>query len=336
MEDVMAEAASSATSMIGDHQARRLLVERRGRLREVVDQGGGPRVGELLTEVDEALERLEGGSWGRCALCHDPIERDRLAADPTVAVCVDCLSPDQRRALERDLELARHIQGALLPDAKTRFPGWQFCFEYRPLGLVSGDYCDLIPNGDTLFFALGDISGKGVSAAMLMANLQAILRSMVALGTPLAELMDRANRLFCDSTLANSYTTLVSGTVSPSGRLDICNAGHPPPLLLLDGTLRRIPASGVPIGLFASARYEVMTFDLSPGDRLLMFSDGVIESCGPDGAEFGSRPLERIARDSAARPAADVVRSCLEEVDRFRGGCAATDDVSLMAISRTE
>jgi serine phosphatase RsbU (regulator of sigma subunit) len=192
-----------------------------------------------------------------------PIEQDRLAADPTVSVCVECLSPDQRRALEHDLELARHIQGALLPDARVSFPGWEFCFEYRPLGLVSG-------------------------------------------------------------------------TVSPSGRLEICNAGHPSPLLLRDGELQQIPASGVPVGLFNSARYELSCFDLSPGDRLLMFSDGVIESCGPGGEEFGSEPLARIACDNGARRAADVVRSCLDEVDRFRAGCAATDDVAVMAVARTE
>jgi sigma-B regulation protein RsbU (phosphoserine phosphatase) len=254
-----------------------------------------------------------------------------------VAVCVECLSPRQRRALEHDLELAGNIQGALLPDAHVAMPGWEFHYEYRPLGAVSGDYCDLIlnaENGGGLFFALGDVSGKGVSAAILMANLQAILRSLVALGTPLPELMDRANHLFCGSTMANSFTTLVSGTVAESGRLEICNAGHCPPLLLLDGRLLQIPASGVPVGMFTSARYQVQSYDLRPGDRLLMFTDGLVEAPGPGGEELGSEPLQQIARDSGGRPADEIARSCLDSVDRFRSGFPIADDMAVMAIAR--
>jgi sigma-B regulation protein RsbU (phosphoserine phosphatase) len=314
-----------------------MLLERRSRLREVTERTGGARVQELIEEVDEALDRIERGSWGECELCHDPIEQHRLAADPTVAVCVECFSPAQRRALEHDLELAGHIQGALLPDPRVTMPGWEFHYEYRPLGTVSGDYCDLILNRDSdggLFFALGDVSGKGVSAAILMANLQAILRSLVALGLPLPELMDRANRLFCGSTMANSFTTLVCGSVTETGILEICNAGHCPPLLLLDGKLHQIPASGVPVGLFNSVRYEVETFDLGPGDRLLMFTDGLVEALGPDGEEFGSEALDQIASDSRGRTARDIARSCLESVDRFRAGTPITDDVAVMAIAR--
>jgi sigma-B regulation protein RsbU (phosphoserine phosphatase) len=123
---------------------------------------------QLLKEVDAALARMEAGTYGLCEACHEPLEKDRLLADPLVRLCVDHLTPNQRRALEQDLELASQLQRGLLPEANLTFGGWATSYHYRPLGLVSGDYCDLVvrENGSkNLFFALGDVAGKGVAAS---------------------------------------------------------------------------------------------------------------------------------------------------------------------------
>src|SRR5215472_10168248 len=100
----------------------------------------------LLHEVDSALERMDNGSYGQCEECHDPIEQDRLLADPLVRYCLDHLSPSQRAALQRDLDLASQVQRNLLPQESLRAAGWETSYHYAPLGPVSGDYCDLIPS----------------------------------------------------------------------------------------------------------------------------------------------------------------------------------------------
>ena len=164
------------------------LVARRQRLESsarVVGLAGG--IAELLSEVDAALARIETGTYGLCESCHDTIEKDRLLADPLVRLCLDHLTEGQRRALEQDLEFAGQLQRGLLPQANLQFGGWAVSYHYRPLGLVSGDYCDLVAreNGSTdLFFALGDVSGKGVAASMLMSQLHAIFRTLATTDLP--------------------------------------------------------------------------------------------------------------------------------------------------------
>ena len=146
------------------------LEARRRRLESTLKAvGSQDSIAELLSEVDAALARMEAGTYGLCEVCHETVEKDRLLADPLVRLCLDHLSADQRRALEQDLELAGQLQRGLLPETNLRFGGWTVSYHYRPLGLVSGDYCDLVvrENGSTnLFFALGDVSGKGVAASL--------------------------------------------------------------------------------------------------------------------------------------------------------------------------
>src|SRR4051812_4905978 len=105
-------------------------------------------VSRLLHEVDSALRRMEDGTFGLCEACHDPIESDRLMADPLIRFCLGDLSPSEQRALEDDLQLASSIQSELLPEPSLRIDGWEVAFHYQPAGVVSGDYCDLITSAD--------------------------------------------------------------------------------------------------------------------------------------------------------------------------------------------
>jgi phosphoserine phosphatase RsbU/P len=321
-----------------DSTLRTQLMSRRQRLQEAVAVSPGRAyLTSLLKEVDAALSRMGDGSFGLCEECHEPIERDRLAADPLVRLCLDHLTAPQQRALEQDLELAASIQSALLPRNGVMHSGWRAIYHYEPAGPVSGDYCDLIPSEDgSLFFMLGDVSGKGVAASMLMAHLHAMIRALTGIGLPLVQMVERASRLFCESTLANQYATLVCGRADMSGDVELCNAGHLAPLLAQDTAVRSFESTGLPLGLFCSEEFSVEKARLRAGDRLVLFTDGLSESQNPQGEEFGVKPLIEMMRTPHLLSAQGFVRSCVSKAFDFRSGLPARDDLTLMVIERIE
>ena len=186
------------------------LTERRERLQETIKYVPDPvKLYSLLQQVDSALERIDNGSYGICDVCHDPIEADRLIMNPLLTVCLDHLNHHQRKALEQDLELAIKIQRNLLPENHLNVNGWDFCYHYSPAGTVSGDFCDFIKLDDqSVLFVLGDVSGKGISASLMMSHLHALIRSLLSFNLPVNEIVTRANRLFCESTLSTHYATM--------------------------------------------------------------------------------------------------------------------------------
>lgn len=239
---------------------RQELRQRRKKLQSALTaQPRAQDLARLLEDVDGALARLDHGAFGLCEVCHDPIESERLIADPLVRFCLDHLDEEEQRALEQDLALAARIQAALLPSADVASGEWESHYCYMPAGLVSGDYCDIIrpDNGAGLFFATGDVSGKGVAASLLMSHLHAIFRSLVSVGMPLTQAMSQANRLFCESTLPSSFATLACGWARPSGELELCNAGHCPPLILRRDGVSVLETAGLPLGMFCSGQYPV-------------------------------------------------------------------------------
>jgi sigma-B regulation protein RsbU (phosphoserine phosphatase) len=316
---------------------RRQLVERRQKL-----EGALPRlrerepVLELLREVDAALERIERGTFGFCEACQGAIEADRLRADPLTRFCLDDLSPSQARALEQDLESAARVQRGLLPRPGIRRAGWHVEYHYEPAGVVSGDYCDVLDSGqkDGLLFFLGDVSGKGVAASMLMAHLHAMFRSLLGFELGVGQLVERANRLFCESTMDSRYATLACGLAGASGELEVCIAGHCPLLLASRGDMTTLPATGVPLGLFREARYETRTLRLRPGDTLFLYTDGLSEA--PDGsdAEYGLERLTRTVAGSDSLSPAALLSACRDDVAAFQAGASRTDDMTIMVVRR--
>jgi sigma-B regulation protein RsbU (phosphoserine phosphatase) len=194
------------------------LHDRRRKLEAAVQSPyGAGEAARLLREVDTALQRMAAGTFGLCDVCGEPVEADRLDVDPLTQFCLDHLTPPEQRALERDLELAARIQRDLLPATDLQLDGWQVAYRYEPLGPVSGDYCDLITTDGIVHFLLGDVAGKGIAAALLMSHLSALLRTLVALGLPMTDLVQRANRMFCESTQPAHYATLVCARAWSSG-----------------------------------------------------------------------------------------------------------------------
>jgi len=323
-----------------DLAMREQLLQRRERVRTAMSAAGGagadPQLTALLREVDAALERFESGTYGLCEVCHDTVEADRLICNPLERFCLDHLNEDERRALEDDLTLASQIQLGLLPAHDLCFDGWHFDYRYEPARLVSGDYVDIIQTGDgELHFVLGDVSGKGVAASMLMAKLHAVFRSLIPLGLGVDRLTERASRLFGESTLPGHYATLICGRASKDGTVSICNAGHPPALLSRGGQIESIRATGLPLAMFPNQKFSVESLKLNAGDALLLYTDGVPDALNSNDEEYGMSRLIDIAKTSRSLPPSEMVASFLSDISTFRHGSRRFDDISMMAIQRS-
>jgi sigma-B regulation protein RsbU (phosphoserine phosphatase) len=314
------------------------LLERRERLEAALASSRqNASLRQLLNEVDSALERVRAGTFGICETCHDSIEKDRLIADPLVRYCLDHLSASQRRALEQDLELASQLQRGLLPNQNMAFGGWEVCYHYQPLGLVSGDYCDVVTHqneSEDVYFALGDVSGKGVAACMLMSQLHAIFRTLVASGLTVQDLVERASRVFCQSTISSLFATIVLVRAGQSGEIEVCNAGHCPALLQQGGAVTELGATGVPLGLFCEGVYPTQNAGMACGDTLLLYTDGVSEARSAHEAEYGAERLKELVASRPALSAQALVAACMDDLDGFRAGAPLLDDVTIMAIRR--
>lgn len=313
------------------------LEERRAWLATAITDAGQPaELTRLLGEVDAALERVRTGSYGICKLCHEPIERERLLSDPLTQYCLDHLTTEERRELEFDLDFAAKVQAGLLPKRPLSFGGWEVTYHYEPARAVSGDYCDLVIEEDkgSLFFAVGDVSGKGVSASILMAHLHAMFRSLLAGGLALDQLLERANRLFCESTIPSCYATLVCGRASPSGEVEISNAGHCPPLAIQDGRDAAIEATGLPLGMFCSGQFRTRRLSLAHGGSLVLYSDGLTEARNGENAEYGAARLREVVKAHSSQAPQALMDRCVADVAAFRGGAPRSDDLTIMVIRR--
>ena len=316
---------------------REQLIDRRQKLETATSAFHRPaELTRLLQEVDAALHRMDVGTYGLCEVCHDPVEPERLLADPLTRFCLGDLTPREQRALEEDLELASQIQTGLLPPPTQQIDGWEVSYHYEPAGAVSGDYCDLIKGDDqSVHFALGDVSGKGVAASMLMAHLNAVFRTLISINLPLEQMMERASRVFCESTLPTQYATLVCGRATPSGDVEVCNAGHLPPLLVQKGQVTSIPATGLPVGVFCSETFSVNRIHMSKGDTLFLYTDGLSESLDGAGNEYGANRLSQLLNDNHELSTDSIISLCKRELYSFAEGRIPRDDLTLMAIRRT-
>jgi sigma-B regulation protein RsbU (phosphoserine phosphatase) len=317
------------------HELRPKILERRARLQAAAGSVSADYVNELLAEVDAALQRIDEGSFGICETCHDTIEQDRLERNPLLRFCLDHLTGAELKAHQDDLELATQIQANLLPAKDIACGNWITHYRYQPAGIVSGDYCEVVASADgrSLFFALGDVAGKGVAASLLMSHLSAIFRSLLSLDLPLAEMMSRANRLFCESTPATHYATLVAGRATEDG-LELCSAGHCPPLLLRRGGTDSIDSTGLPLGLFCDGRYGIRHVPLDPGDSLVLYSDGITEAQDRDGNAYEEERLIRSLDGHAERDAASMAEVVLRDIARFCGAHPQQDDMTLLIVRR--
>ena len=246
-----------------------------------------------------------------------------------------------RLSLKRDLEVAREIQNAMLPEGTWSGPGVEAFGMTKPANTVGGDFYDILPQPDgTVIVALGDVAGKASPAALLMALLLAILRTLVDERLPLQALVQRLNLQVARHAPASRFITLFLASYHPAtGRLEFVNAGQTPPLLRRqNGTIERLMSGGVALGMFEGSTYQAGELVLNPGDALLMYSDGMTEAESPDGQPFDESGLERTLALYAGAyqrsAAAELGKAIFDAVERHRRDQRLADDLTVLVLSR--
>lgn len=238
----------------------------------------------------------------------------------------------ERDALERELNFAREVQRELLPREVPEITGLELAGVCRPAIAVGGDLYDYLRTGDRrLGLVIADVSGKGVPAALLMANLQASIRSRFLTTEDPGLLAEGLNEALFRSSSAARYATAFVATLNlETGRLSYSNAGHLPAIVVRENDTARCEDGGMPIGLFESAAYETGALTLVPGDLLALFTDGVTEAPAPDGEEYGAERLAELLRTHRARPLDAVIDTVLDALQQWSGPVDAHDDVTLV------
>jgi serine phosphatase RsbU (regulator of sigma subunit) len=239
--------------------------------------------------------------------------------------------------MEEDMRMAAEIQTGLLPRGAPQIPGYDLAGCNRPCRTVGGDYYDFAMEEGRLLLVLGDVSGKGTGAALLMTVLRASVRAHWT-DPVLSEAVARINRTVCQNVPSSKYVTFFMATLEPaSGRLNYVNAGHNPPLLIRrNGQIEYLQRGGMVLGLFENVPYEDGTVDMRPGDTLLVYSDGVTETWNPEGEEYGEESLARLAvRDRGLDPES-LQEAVLREIESFEAGARALDDRTVVVLKRKE
>lgn len=237
------------------------------------------------------------------------------------------------QGLLREVADARRAQARLLPCCPPTMRSIDYHGICRPARGIGGDYYDFLAlDPQTLGLALGDVSGKGIFAALLMASLQARVQSLAPRhGSRLDRLIAEINRELHASIDPNRYATLFFGRFDDvTRRLDYVNAGHPAPLVVRDGATERLAATGTVVGSLPDATWAHGSIALLPGDVVCAFSDGVVEARSASGEEFGEARLVAALRSCSGAPAASIVAGVIVELDTFVAGAEAHDDLTLL------
>lgn len=235
---------------------------------------------------------------------------------------------------DRDETRAAHLQRMMLPPSPFTANGWTAVHHFEPAGRLSGDFVDLVPFGDRVYFMLGDASGKGAAASLVMAQLHAMFRTLIPFQLSLDDLMSRASGLLCSNSLPGQYATLVAGYTTANGDVVIANAGHPPPLAIAGVRHTDVAATGVPMGMFCESQFSATHLHFAAGDTMLMYSDGLTEARSISGDEYGADRVRRSAVAAAHDPVENLVAAAVRDQASFRAGHPNADDVTLLAIRR--
>lgn len=242
-----------------------------------------------------------------------------------------------RLSLKGELEVAREIQLAMLPAGTYRTADVEICGVTRPANTVGGDFYDVLPLADgRVIVTLGDVAGKGSPAALLMALLLAVLRTLVDELLDAPELMRRLNLQICRHSPGSRFITLFYAEYTPAtGRLVYVNAGQTPPLIRrADGSVERLDATGIALGMFEGSTYGSAETRLGPGDILVSYSDGITEAESPAGQPFEETGLEGLLATYAAFPAAEIGTETIKGVERHAQDTRFSDDLTILVMKR--
>ncbi len=266
-----------------------------------------------------------------------------IAQQAALAVQNDLLQQEmaQRERLERELQLARGIQEAFMPEHLPDPPGWGLASTWRAAREVAGDFYDVfeLPQ-DRLGLVIADVADKGIGAALFMALTRTLMRAAAAEGRSPADVLTRVNELLVPDARHGMFVTALYGILSlETGQLEYASAGHHPPLIRRDGTqkLEELPKGQIALGVLDNVRYGAHETVLEPGDSMILYTDGVTEALSPAGTFYGEDRLrdviQTLDRDASA---SESLRAVLHSLDAFVGDNPASDDVTLMVVARQE
>lgn len=235
-----------------------------------------------------------------------------------------------------ELQVGRAVQLALLPDRNPILAGWQIWLMSRPAHDVGGDLADYLHLDDTrLGIALGDVAGKGLGAALLMAKLQATLRTIAPDCISLSELGAKLNRIFCRDCVPGRFATMVYIELAErTGRVRVLNAGHPTPIAVRPDALADLPPAALPIGILADTTFPEQSLELEHGDFLLLYSDGLTEARNREGVFFGEERLRALLARIRSMPIEVAGSQIVDAVEQFVGDARMSDDLSMVLLRR--
>jgi phosphoserine phosphatase RsbU/P len=247
----------------------------------------------------------------------------------------------ERRGVQKEFEIASEVQSRLLPSQTPDYPRLDFGFFYQPAREVSGDYYDFIPiDSQRMGLAVGDVSGKGLSAALLMASLQGLVRMNLAVRQgEVDRFVTQLSHSLYKLTDSDRFVTFFFALVDASNRtLHYVNAGHNPPLLFRNGispvhglsTTERLEGDGPPVGIFAESQYPSKRVNLLDGDVLVAYTDGVVEALNAQQEEFGEERLSSIVRSSLSLSAKEICKRITEQLQAFVAANPQSDDITLV------
>jgi sigma-B regulation protein RsbU (phosphoserine phosphatase) len=239
----------------------------------------------------------------------------------------------EKARMEQEMRIAAEIQQALLPKAGRSGAYFRAAAASLPCRSIGGDFYDYVDLSDGSFgFALGDVAGKGPPAALLSAMMQGIFAAQAAGSDSPSRTIAKVNLALYRRGIESRFVTLMYGSLMPDGRLLYCNAGHNPPLVISADTFRRLECGGPIVGLFESASYEEETVTLTPGDWLIVFSDGVSEALSASGEEYGEGRIVSVVQRSLTLEPQKLLETIFGDVREFARGAAQNDDITAMVL----
>lgn len=243
-------------------------------------------------------------------------------------------SAAQLELQEQEMERAREIQQSLLPKDIPQINGFDVAAAWQPARIVGGDYFDVLRlNDDRLAVCIADVSGKGISAALLMANVQATVRAFAReTGSP-ARVCSRVNSVLCGNIACGKFVSFFYGILDTTHRrFEYCDAGHPGPIVISRDSIQRLRVDGAVLGVFPEWKYEDARIDLNSGDRVLLFTDGITEATDCNGEEFGEEQLAATAKANRSNSASALNSSLLARASDFCSN-RFQDDATLVVVS---
>ncbi len=289
-----------------------------------------------LAAIEQSLENAACGELGCCQVCHEVVDTRLLQMDYTSCICLEHFSEEEARSLEQELELAQTVQKSLLPQHGPDTPYLEAAAFSRPAQVIGGDYFDFFQFGDgSQGLAIADVAGHGISAALHMASVQALLRTLIPTSSRPEEVVNHIHRLLIHNIRFSNFVTIFLAKYDPASHLlHYANAGHNPPLLVgVDKgrfSLEWLRPTGAAVGLLEESLQMERSIPTHSGDFLVMYTDGVTEAMNTAGDQFGYQRLAETVSRGVKGSAGEMVQSICQELVDFSGLEPLADDATIL------